>query len=851
MFDQLLSRWVGWVVERPRAVLLALSLMTAVFGWVAVSQFKINSDLTQLIRQEAEWRVDFDLFQEEFPELTRTAVVVLSSSSLQRLELATESVINYLEEKPDRFSNIFAPGHDQFIQDHMFLYMSLEQLDLAVDRLAQAQPWLSAASQNPSLVGIFDLLIEGLENNPPERFGEILEVLSGSMEKTLQNEDNKIWWGDEIFPLEKARYQLIYVKAPANFLDPLPDAKFIEELRLMLTKLDLPSGVDAKLTGEIPLQHEEIEAAIDGVALAGWIALVLLFLVMFVGVRSFRIILGTFVLLGIGITWTIAYALLSVGEFNTLSLIFVVMFFGLGVDFALHYSLRFQEAVSRDQEKSLALVDSAKSVGRAISLGAVTTAVGFLGFWPTDYQGLADLGVISAGGMLIACFLAFTFLPAFYSVIEAPRAHTVGLPSSDRIINWLIEKKKSVIVSAVVVAALAGSQALQLNFDYSVLALKDPEAQSMIAHRELQDQGISTDYSVCVVGDKSADKPTLVALDTVKDVSVVEDLVPSDQEEKIFIIEDLQFMMSDALEPSEVIAQPTVEEIKRASVSLLGTLSSSVVSNDSRVPREVLERLSANLESMQLARDEQWITFQNAVVSDLVIQMQKIRNRIQVEEIEFQNLPDSVVGRLISSNGQKLSVVVPSQNMDSISNLSDFIETVRALSPNATGRPVIEWGVGSLVVDSFQTALIISAISILLILLLALRNILASFIVLVPLLLAALVTFGIAVFSGISINMANILVVPLIFGLGAASGIHVVDRYLGESNVSNLMLSSTPRAVILSNLTTVGAFAPLSLSAHQGAASVGVLLTIAVCLLLVFTLFLLPVLLHGVDKSSE
>ena len=139
MFDQLLSRWVGWVVERPRAVLLALSLMTAVFGWVAVSQFKINSDLTQLIRQEAEWRVDFDLFQEEFPELTRTAVVVLSSSSLQRLELATESVISYLEEKPDRFSNIFAPGHDQFIQDHMFLYMSLEQLDLAVDRLAQAR----------------------------------------------------------------------------------------------------------------------------------------------------------------------------------------------------------------------------------------------------------------------------------------------------------------------------------------------------------------------------------------------------------------------------------------------------------------------------------------------------------------------------------------------------------------------------------------------------------------------------------------------------------------------------------------------------------------------------------------
>jgi len=850
LFDQLLSRWVRLVVRLPKFTLIVLSLMTLVFGWVAFSQFKINSDLTQLIRQEADWRVDFDRFQEEFPQLTKTAVVVLSASSLQRLELATEQVVNYLDERPERFSDIFAPGHDQFIRDRIFLYMNVDQLDLAVDRLAQAQPWLSAVSEDPSLVGVFDLLIDGLENDPPERFGEILGLLSGSIEKTLQGLNNKVWWGDEIFPLEETRYQLIYVKAPSNYLESLPDAAFMEELRLMLGTLDLPPGVDAKLTGEVPLQHEEIEAAIDGIALAGWIALILLFLVMFVGVRSFRIILGTFILLGIGVTWTIAYALLSVGEFNTLSLIFVVMFFGLGVDFALHYSLRFQEAVSRNQEKSGALVESAISVGRAISLGAVTTAVGFLGFWPTDYQGLADLGVISAGGMLIACFLAFTFLPAFYSVIDAPRAHKVGLPSSDRIISWLLDRRKTVVGMGVIIAILAGSQALQLQFDYSVLALKDPQAESMRAHRELQAEGISTDYSLFVVNDESVDQETLRALETVKDVMIVEDLVPEDQEEKMFMIEDLQFMLSDALKLSSDKNEPTATEIKKSSSLLLQTLRSSL-SQDMTVPSYVLEGLIESLEEMQLASDAQWLNLQEGVVSDLLVQLQSIQRRIDVEEIGFEDLPDSITSRLISKNDQHLSVIVPSQDMDSILNLSTFIESVRAIAPAATGRPVIEWGVGSLVVDSFQTALMLSAVSILLILLLALRNFLAALIVLVPLLLAALVTFGVAVFSGISINMANILVLPLIFGLGAASGIHVVDRYLGEENVSELMHSSTPRAVVLSNLTTVGAFASLSLSAHQGAASVGVLLTIAVCLLLAFTLFLLPVLLHGVNKSPS
>jgi predicted RND superfamily exporter protein len=95
----------------------------------------------------------------------------------------------------------------------------------------------------------------------------------------------------------------------------------------------------------------------------------------------------------------------------------------------------------------------------------------------------------------------------------------------------------------------------------------------------------------------------------------------------------------------------------------------------------------------------------------------------------------------------------------------------------------------------------------------------------------------------VPINMANILVLPLIFGLGVDNGIHVVERFLGEGGIERLMRSSTPRAVVLSTLTTLGAFASLSLSPHRGTASVGILLTIAICLLLLFTVVLLPVLL--------
>ena len=162
-------------------------------------------------------------------------------------------------------------------------------------------------------------------------------------------------------------------------------------------------------------------------------------------------------MLAIGILWTSAYAMLTVGESNTLSIVSVVMFFGLGVDFALHFSLRFQEAVNRGEALTRdALASSTRSVGRAIALCSLTTGVGFLGFWPTAYEGLADLGVISAGGMVIACFLTFTYLPAFYSVFGQPRAHEMDLPTSEGVVQWLLARR-GLVLSVVLLGGVAAA----------------------------------------------------------------------------------------------------------------------------------------------------------------------------------------------------------------------------------------------------------------------------------------------------------------------------------------------------------------------------------------------------------
>lgn len=828
----LLIRWVAFVTRSARICLALILALTIGLGWVAVTQFRVNSDLGQLIDQTSDWRVDFDNFQAQFPDLVKTAVIVVSSTSIGEVEEVTEDIVAYLNARSDRFSAIAAPGSEPFFRDHAFLYLDPDQFDQMIDRLAEAQPLIARVAETPDLSTAFQLLHDAYRNETDAPFDLLTEHLVASGQAVLNGERGKVRWADVFFQNESTRYQLIFVKPSSSFDVTLPDAEVMAELRAMRDGLTLPGNTRVQFTGEIPLQHEEIEAAIEGVTLAGWLALALLFLVLLVGVRSGKIIAATFSMLAIGILWTSAYAMLTVGEYNTLSLIFVVMFFGLGVDFALHFSLRLQEETSRgDYLMQAALAASTRSVGGAIALCSLTTAVGFLGFWPTAYQGLADLGVISAGGMFIACFLTFTYLPAFYQVFGQPRSFQMELPTSDKAVRWLLQRRRMVIITLAVGGGLAAYGASRASFDYSVLAIKDAQSESMLALRELQREGLSTDYQLSVIGDGPVDKARLEALRVVGEVVLPEDRVPVDQADKLAAMEDVQFMFWDFLSAELKAPQGDLHRARASAAALLQEL-----------PQD--GALRALLGEFSTAPDSQWRAWEAAVLDDLVREMAWLQRALVVEQISFDDLPGSVRSRLITASGQHLSVILPEDNIADVDALSAFITETRQVYANATGRPVLEWGVGQIVLGAFQEALLFAVVGIGFILLLALKQVRTALLVLGPLALAALCSFAVIVLIDIPLNMANILVLPLIFGLGVDNGIHVVERYLGEGDVDQLMQSSTPRAVVLSTLTTIGAFAALSISPHMGTASIGVLLTVAISFLLVFTVFLLPVLLE-------
>ncbi len=848
---QLLINWVALCWQHGQLVLFTLLLTTVLAGAYAATEFRMYSKLGELIRQEGDWKTQWDDYKAQFPALIETVIVVISADSPAQVDYAASQLNDAFISKPQKFSDVFSPTAEPFMRDRALLYLPIEDLEQVSARLIEAQPMLTRFAEDPSIRGVLELIIDGANNEAPQGFQRILSSIANASQQAL-NSPASYLWGDEFLTNSDAgpHYAMVFLKGPQSFNEQLPNSALLQNVRDEIAALNLPDSTSVRLTGEVALSHEEISAAMQGVKIAGVVSAIALMIILGFGVRSIHIVLACASMLLIGVVWTAALALLTVGSFNTISLIFLVMFLGLGVDFALHFCLRFSEALHGHEKPAVAIKHSTRSVGGAISLCTFTTAVGFMGFLPTDYLGLAELGIISAAGMVVAGVLTFSFLPAFFSVAGTPSPdRSVNLPLSERFLAVLRPRKRGVFLtlSALTVAALILDS--RMYFDYSVLAMRDNNAESMQAMSELADAGEITDYSMALLTSELALDPelesTMEALPEVDSVRSANAIVPDYSEDREFILEELRDILWSAIEPPEQKAAPTPDELKSLIKEAIVALRNGKLSD--RHNEDAL-RLADTLENALASADV--LHWQQALLGDMPEQLRWLQQALTVQPPAYEQLPDSVRLRLQGLDGRFQHTILPANDIVDVRSLGAYVDSVREVAPGATGRPVVEQGVGRVVVESFKQALLFAFVAVTTILLLALRSIKYTLMVLLPLVLTAVFTVAIAVLIDMPFNMANILVLPLIFGLGVDNGIHVVHRFRNEGNVDQLVHSSTPRAVLLSTLTTIGTFASLSLSPHVGTASIGLLLSIAVGFILLFSVFLLPLLLESVSLNN-
>lgn len=862
LYVRFLVSLVNGITARPGLSLALIVLSAVLSAWYAYENVRINSDNTQLVRQDAAFRQRYSDYLDAFPQFRDTTLVVLSGRSVDLVSDAQRLLAERLALRTDLISSVYAPGADPFFEDHAFLYLDPPELEAVIERLARAQPALVALSEDPSLRGLFGELELGVEdvnrgNQPPlglvrmsDRIGEIGESL-------LAGRPVPLTWSDEFFDDEETVYRLIVLQGQTDFGERVPAEKLISGIRQTASELELTpeNGVTLRLTGMIPLAHEELATMRSGLAFAGTLSTVLLILILGFGLRSLRIFVATVAALLVSLAWTPAFAMAVVGEFNTISAAFGVLLLGLGVDFGIHIGLRYEEETRRGVEVREALARAVSGTGVAISLCALTSMIGFASFIPTEYRGLAGLGIIGSGGMFFALLASFTVFPAVLALMRQPSHYARSQGSGHRWQEAITEHAGAIVASAAVITAVTTFMTVRyLTFDFSTLSMKDPNAEGMVTFNELQREGIVTDYSLTVLAPdrESAESLALelAKLPTVAEVRPPSYFVPSDQDAKREMLSDAAFFLEGLLDPAPPLDPPDDAARLAAIEQLRATIRELPAEGVDPELQITTARLAAVLDAILTSPEPaaRARELESLVTARLGDRLDWLRRAIDVDAVTFDDLPASQRERVVDRSGRYSVLVLPSGDMSVVEDLQAFVDDVTGIAPDATGRPAVEVGVGEIVVRSFRVAIAISFVAILAVLISSLRSLVDSLMVLAPITLAALMTIAFAISFDVPFTMANVVAVPLVLGLGVDGGIHVFMRYRDDGKLDETLHSSTPLAVLLSSLTTLAAFGALSISPHRGFAGLGILLSIAMIALLFCTLIVLPAMVALRDR---
>jgi hopanoid biosynthesis associated RND transporter like protein HpnN len=862
-----LSRWVGAVASHPWPVLTAFALATVASLLLAADRLAVRGDTESLFAADLPFRQAERRYQEAFPMFYENLLVLVDAPTPERAAEAASRLAEALRAEPGTFHRAFVPGGGDFFEEHAFLYLSTDELEDLADRLADAQPYLSELSRDGSLSNFVSLMARGVRavregDVPAERLATSLAGLDAALRAEEAGEPYHLSWAEVLAarPIDAdARSRFLLVQPVLDYGDIQPAKRAIVRIREVAAELGLEpgSGYRVRITGDAALSYDEMEVLRLQAGLAGLASFALVAAILFLALRSARLILATLLTLLVGLVLTAGFTTLAIGHLNLISVCFAVLFIGLGVDFGIHLCIRYRELLSWGRAHAEALRETARDVGSSILLCATTTALGFLAFVPTPFVGVAELGLISGAGMFISLFCTLTLLPALLSLppplrvrSEAPRTR-----SGARLSALPLRHPRLVRSAALVLGAAAVLLLPQARFDNNPLRVRDPSSESVRALGELLERGASSPWSLNTVAPDLESAQALAArlrqLDVVGRVVTVADLIPDHQEEKLGILEDVAlFVPRDPGGQGSPPRRPGARETL-ASLGVLARELRSLRAVDS--PPELAETARSLEDSLARARQRfeasadpgpALARVEDGVLGSLPAQLRLLAAALSAGHVTLEKLPDALLERMITEDGRVRVQIFPRADLNHHAALAAFVDGVREVAPDVAGSASEIVESGRAVVRALRQALLTAVVAIALFLLVLWRSVNDTALVLVPLGLAAILTVAASVLLDIPFNFADVIVLPLLLGMGVDSGIHLVTRARsGWRGRENLLATSTARAVAYSALTTVASFGTLGFATHLGLATLGQLLALGVGFTILCNLVLLPALI--------
>lgn len=834
---RLTGETVAMSIRWPWITILVFALLTVGSGIYTARNFAINTDISNLISPNIDWRQREIALEKAFPARVHTILAVVNAPTPELASLAADRLTEQLRKKPDLFPEVRRPDGGDFFEKNALLFLPVEELGQTLGQMQAVSPFVSILARNPNWRGLSQsaqAALMGVQGGQLEldSLAPVFDRFSKTFEDTLADRPASFSWqellnGKPSKPGELRKFIDIVPKLDYSALEPGKQATDAVRQAAIDARLGPDFQATLRLTGSVPIADEEFATVKEGMVLHGVGTVFVVLFILWLALKSGRIILAVFIALAGGLAITAALGFMMVGSLNMISVAFFVLFVGLGVDFCIQYSVRYRDERFHKDELKPALVHAGRNIGGPLALAAAATAAGFMAFLPTKYQGVSELGIIAGVGMIVAFLISITVLPALLALLDPPgEKEPLGYKSFASADDFVERNRKWVIVCTLGVA-IAGLPLLYfLHFDFNPINLRSPKVESIATYLDLRRDPNTGASAINVLTNSPRDAQAVAAklakLPEVDRVMTVESFVPDDQQTKLAMIKKAAPALSRVLNV-KAAAPPDA----RQTAEILGQ-TAAMLDNAGRKqgPGGVAAtRLADQLRKLAAATEDKRQVAERAVITPLNFKLAELRNLLQAAPVSLETLPADLKNSWIAADGRNRVEVLPKGDPNDNETLRTFARQVLAAEPNAIGGPISILKSGDVIVVAFIQAGLLALVTICLLLWIALRRVSDVALTVVPLLLAGVITMELCVLIDLPLNFANIIALPLLLGIGVAFKIYYIMAW--RAGQTNLLQSSLTRAVIFSSLTTATAFGSLWLSSHPGTSSLGKLLALS------------------------
>ncbi len=915
--DSLLARLLGKlaaaVIRHPRWFFypqLAL-FFASILATVAFLQFDTNRD--DLVGPNLKYHRNFLALQKEFPQQGNDLVVVVESDDTEKNRQFVERLAAKMTPETNLFRDVFYQHDLAMMGTKALFFVPATNLVEIQTALHGDLPFIQQFTQTTNLISFFEQINTAFRTAPRETneqteslvqalpvLTRIITQATASMQMPGQQPSPGVaaLFGstnvsDIYNTLNHGRIFLLVTHPPVGELNSTPPALWkllknailenvfhrrvtsgdltgdaIERMRQLIqqTKIEVP-GVNVGLTGEPVLDYDEMAQSQKDMTLASLVSLFLCAMIFIYGYNETGRPVKATICLIVGLAYTLAFAALAVGHLNILTITFLPMLIGLGIDYGVHLITRYEEELRHGKTQEAALTKAMVFTGQGIFTGALTTAGAFIAMAFTNFRGIQEMGVICGGGLLLCLVPMMTLLPV---LLLRGRQNVIDHATREdehraRIENLWLQRPAIVVGVTVALGALALTQIYRGNvkFDYNLMELQSPSLSSVVFEQKLTHADKSVLFGAIVATNLNhaiaLEEKLNELTNTVADIELPSDMLGAFIESNQIIKLPLIHAIKQEVAPLQFAAPDpkpvNLDDLSVTLYSLYGYCGAALdeIGNSDPVTNQFVS-LQQAIEALRMAmlqgdatvlaaHADKLAQFQRALFSDLRETFESLKNQNDSAPLSVDDLPAALRDQFVGETGKFLLQVYPKADVWERTNQEKFVADLRTVDPNATGTPVQLLEYETLLRNSYIQAAWYSLAAIAFLVFFHFRTLGSVILALLPVGIGTLWLAGLMGWFGISFNLANIMTLPLVIGIGVTNGIQILNRF-AEERTPNILARSTGKAVLVSGLTAIAGFGSLILAKDQGIHSLGCVMAVGIATCMIAGLTFLPALLN-------